>query len=411
MFIARTVEEVRAYVEGGPGGVVIVPTMGALHDGHGRLIERACEEADRRWGDPSRVVVSVFVNPTQFDESADYDRYPRVVESDAAQAAALGAGCVFAPSVEEVYPADGSAGVPPLPDVAFKPILEDAAREGHFAGVCQVVARLFVLVRPEVAIFGAKDWQQGRVVTALSRWLAEQPGGPSVEIVVEPTVREPDGLAMSSRNRFLSEAEREAALSIRRALTRALEGSTPAEAESLMRQELARAGIGGLTPRRARWSVDYAACVDAETLLPPVGGVGDVAMRCLIGVRLGATRLLDNDAWEPVRVSGGVGGAGGYDGDQDGGGSVGKDAVLQKSPLQQFHADHGAQMTEFAGWEMPLQYRGRSKSTSRFGRVAGSSTCRTWGGCGCRVVTRVVCLSVCVRVGSRRWRRGNAVIR
>lgn len=266
---------------------VLVPTMGALHEGHMSLV-RAATEVARRRGEP--VIVTVFVNPTQFNEQSDFDRYPRTLDADAAACERAGADVVFAPPVEEVYPPDREIPVPPLPDVATQPGLEDAARPGHFAGVCQVVNRLFELTRPSAALFGEKDWQQLQVVRALTAR-----GGPGVEIVGLPTVREPDGLAMSSRNRFIPAELREQALAIPRALEAAAgaSGDDPGEAEALMRTTLERAGLGG--------SIDYAVVRDAQTLLSPRRGR---SARALIAARVGPVRLIDNAPWGPGDLAG-----------------------------------------------------------------------------------------------------------
>lgn len=260
-------------------GCVFVPTMGALHEGHFTLVR---EGARRRDGLPGRppVVVSVFVNPTQFNDPADLARYPRTLEADARGCAAAGADALVAPTVEVVYP-PGGVRVPPLPPVAVEPGLEDAHRPGHFAGVCQVVKRLFELVRPRAALFGEKDWQQFRVIDAMAG--AE---GLGVDVVPVPTVREVDGLAMSSRNVFLTSEERPRAAALWRALRAAGTCGTPADAEAAMRAELVAAGL----------RVDYAVVRDASTLrrLRADGGVGG---RALVAARLGSVRLIDNAPW------------------------------------------------------------------------------------------------------------------
>jgi len=178
-----------------------------------------------------------------------------------------------------MYPSPDAAPVPPLPAVAREPGLEDAHRSGHFAGVCQVVLRLFRLLDPDRAIFGEKDWQQLRVVTAMSHEQVLP-----IEIVPHPTLRDPDGLAMSSRNRFLSPAERSAALAIPAALRAAAAEHDPVRAEQAMREVLFGAAL----------SVEYAAVRDAATL---VGHPGNGPGRVLIAARSGRTRLIDNAAW------------------------------------------------------------------------------------------------------------------
>lgn len=261
-------------------GSVVVPTMGALHEGHATLVRRGAEHA-RKTGQP--VVVTVFVNPTQFNEAADFDRYPRTLEADAALCQAAGADMVYAPSVEEVYPPGGSVRPPVLPRVATQPGLEDAHRPGHFAGVCQVVKRLFELTGAATAFFGEKDWQQLCVVRAMVRMLPMD-----VEIIGVETVREADGLAMSSRNRFLSGPDRRRGLAISRALRESLSAATPEEAEAVMRGVLRGEG---LTP-------EYAVVRSAESLLPDADATGP--MRALIAARVGSVRLIDNAAWQPA---------------------------------------------------------------------------------------------------------------
>ena len=267
-------------------GGSLVPTMGALHEGHLELIRIAARSAQP-------VVVSVFVNPTQFDEASDYERYPRMVEDDAERAKDAGAEAVFAPSVEVMYPGGPQRWTVRTPRVGSAPQLEDAARGAlHFEGVAQVVSRLFELVRPRAAVFGEKDWQQLRVVSDLD---ATRDLG--VEVVPGETFREPDGLAMSSRNRFIAEGDRHRALGLQRALRASLAGSSPAEGERLMRDSLRADAI--------EW--DYACVRDAVTLEPwrgDEGGPGGPwddrrAIRSIVAARIGTVRLLDNIAWTP----------------------------------------------------------------------------------------------------------------
>jgi pantoate--beta-alanine ligase len=252
-------------------GGVLIPTMGALHEGHEALIRAG---AARAGGRPC--VVSIFVNPTQFNQPSDYNRYPRTLESDLAACERAGATLVFAPIAEVMYPPGETVPVPVLPAVATCPGLEDRFRPGHFAGVCQVVARLFRLLRPDEAVFGEKDWQQLQVVTAMT---ASE--GLGVYIVPYPTVREPDGLAMSSRNRFLSPEERRGALAISRAL-RAAAGE-----RGMVEERMAREFAGA--PLR----VEYAVVRDGATLGPVVRGR---PARALIAAWAGPTRLIDNAA-------------------------------------------------------------------------------------------------------------------
>ena len=261
-------------------GCALVPTMGALHDGHGSLIRRA-----KAHGRP--VVATVFVNPTQFGPAEDFARYPRTLDHDVALAERCGADAVFAPDAALVYP-DGldaarrEADAWPLPAVAREPRLEDASRPGHFGGVCQVVARLFDLARPAVAVFGEKDWQQLRVIAAMADASADRWG--ALRIEPGPTVREPDGLAMSSRNRYLRPEQRAQALGLVRALQMAASAQRPATAETLMRSTLEAHGL----------EVDYAVVRDAATLLPVHGF--ERPTRGLIAARLDTVRLIDNMA-------------------------------------------------------------------------------------------------------------------
>lgn len=274
MPIVHHAKELHAY-EGG----VFVPTMGGLHDGHAALIELARREADAR-GRLS-VVVSVFVNPKQFEESHDYERYPRTLDHDSAICEARGADCVYAPAVEEVYPPDAPDDDRPIPAVARGPGLEDEYRPGHLEGVCQVVHRLFELVRPSAAVFGEKDWQQLQLARALS---IER--GLGVEVIPGETMREADGLAMSSRNRFLTPKDRERADALYRSLVAARQGDTPEDAETQMRAVLDEAGV----------VTEYAAIRDAETLLDWSPGR---PARALVAGRLGDVRLIDNMDWPP----------------------------------------------------------------------------------------------------------------
>ncbi|MEM8834590.1 MAG: pantoate--beta-alanine ligase [Planctomycetota bacterium] len=275
MRLANTHEQLNDAIGAG-ARAVFVPTMGALHAGHEALIRRAHEIAS----DDHPVVVSVFVNPTQFDEASDFERYPRNMGDDARTCERLGVSALFAPEASEVYP-DGAHGVAEalLPGVARSPALEDAARPGHFAGVYAVVRRLFELVSPGVAIFGEKDWQQLQVVRALV-----DREGMDVEIVGVETVREPGGVAMSSRNTHLSPEQRSMAGAVPKALMLAAAEPDPERAERAARGAMASAGL----------EVEYAAVRDAETLLAPSSGR---SARVLVAARAGRTRLIDNAPW------------------------------------------------------------------------------------------------------------------
>jgi pantoate--beta-alanine ligase len=251
----------------------LVPTMGALHEGHAALINAASSAS-------GFVVVSVFVNPTQFGPTEDFTKYPRTLEADQQVCAGAGATLIFAPGVEEMYPANSftSVEVSRLGDH-----LCGASRPGHFRGVCTVVLKLLNIVRPDLAHFGAKDYQQARIITQMVRDLNVPVG-----VRVEPTVREPDGLALSSRNRYLSATERAVAPRIAQALqgvrSRARLGEVDvARLESALAAELA-------TIPGAR--VDYARIVDAETL-QPLGRLDRPAVAA-VAVFLGTTRLIDN---------------------------------------------------------------------------------------------------------------------
>jgi pantoate--beta-alanine ligase len=250
-----------------------VPTMGNLHAGHHSLVKLAREHADR-------VVASVFVNPTQFGPGEDFDRYPRTPEADAAGLEQAGCDVLWWPSVDTVYPhgADGSVRmrVPGVTDT-----LEGAHRPGHFDGVATVVARLFNQVQPDVAVFGRKDYQQLAVIRYLVRDLAFP-----IEVLAGETLRDADGLAMSSRNQYLSPEERPRAVEIHHALQAmrtAIQEGTPRDVvEAEARARLDEAGF----------AVDYAA-VRTPDLSEPVDGEGGARV-ALVAARLGRTRLIDN---------------------------------------------------------------------------------------------------------------------
>jgi pantoate--beta-alanine ligase len=267
------------------GSVGLVPTMGALHAGHAALIRRARAEMET-------VVVSVFVNPTQFGPAEDFATYPRDLPGDCAEAEANGADLVFAPSVAEVYPAPDSVRVA-VGGLARR--LEGAARPGHFDGVATVVTKLFGAVGCDVAYFGEKDYQQLRLVVQLVRELFLP-----VEIRAVPIVREPDGLALSSRNRRLSPAARCVAPGLYRALCvgRAeVEGGErdPTRVASAIAASLPR------TTEEVPVEVDYAVCVDPETLETPPEVTGPV--RLLVAARVGGIRLIDNLAASPPEAA------------------------------------------------------------------------------------------------------------
>jgi pantoate--beta-alanine ligase len=253
--------------------VGFVPTMGALHEGHLSLVRLAREHADR-------VVASVFVNPAQFGPSEDFNRYPRQPEADAALLAGAGCDLFFLPDVATIYPPGHATFVEPGGAAEG---LESAFRPGHFRGVATVVCVLFNLVRADVAVFGEKDAQQLAVVRQMVRDLHL-----SVEIVPGPTVREADGLAMSSRNAYLSPAERRAATVLHRALraaeTAVVAGERCADAVRRLLQDVLTA------EPLAR--VEYAEVVEAETFRPVQSLEGRLVLP--LAVRVGGTRLIDN---------------------------------------------------------------------------------------------------------------------
>ena len=270
--LASSREELVAALAGRPGRVGFVPTMGALHEGHASLMTRARAEVGE-----GPVVVSVFVNPTQFAPGEDLDRYPRTLEADLDLCAAHGVDVVFVPAVEEMYP-----GGPEAQQVTVDPgplgrVLEGAVRPTHFAGVLTVVAKLFGLVRPDVAVFGQKDFQQ---LALIQRMVADLCVG--VEVIGAETVREADGLALSSRNRYLSETDRVTGLALSRAL-RAAQEAAPDGAEAA---EVAGREVLASTPGL---EVDYFV-VRGNDLGDPTGPEA----RALVAARVGSTRLIDN---------------------------------------------------------------------------------------------------------------------
>lgn len=261
---------------------VFVPTMGALHGGHVALIRRGVSIAAER-DLPGGCVVSIFVNPTQFNDPADYERYARTLDADLAMCRRSGVSVVFSPPLEVVYPPDAPIPTPLLPPVATAPGLEDAGRPGHFAGVCQVVKRLFDLIQPTAAVFGEKDWQQFRVIDAMVHALKLP-----IEIIPAPTVREADGMAASSRNARLTPADRQRARAINHALILAADEPTPEHAERVMARVLAEQSI----------SPEYAVVRDARSLTQPIPGR---PARMLITAIVGGVRLLDNAPWHAHR--------------------------------------------------------------------------------------------------------------
>ena len=261
------------------GEVALVPTMGALHDGHLTLVREAKRNAPA-------VVVSIFVNPTQFGPNEDLAAYPRQLAEDSRLLAAEGVDLLWAPPVDEVYP-EGFATTVSVAGLGEG--LCGASRPGHFDGVATVVAKLFAQVRPDLALFGEKDWQQLAVIRRmacdldLAQPLAER-------IIGVPTVREADGLAMSSRNRYLSAEDRDRAAVLPIAMRKAIAAiEAGAEVSLVLDKTKAALLAGGFA------SVDYVALADAGSL-EPLGRLGERPARLFVAARMGGTRLIDNMA-------------------------------------------------------------------------------------------------------------------
>jgi pantoate--beta-alanine ligase len=262
------------------GSVGFVPTMGALHAGHRSLMQAARQRC-------AVAIASIFVNPTQFAPNEDFSRYPRSLEEDCRMLEAEGVDLVFTPTEDAMYPQDSSTFV----EVAgIGNRLDGASRPGHFRGVATVVAKLFHIVQPDFAFFGQKDAAQLAVLRQMVRDL-----NLAVEMIACPTVREPDGLAMSSRNRYLSNAERREALSLHRALEAAKTLAEHGEYRAMILLEAMSSSL----QQESGVRLDYVALVDPDTLLPRE----DVRSGALlaIGAYVGATRLIDNILLPPTR--------------------------------------------------------------------------------------------------------------
>ena len=269
MNVYRTIAEMRAAIRAAARPLGFVPTMGALHEGHLSLVRAARERCDT-------VVTSIFVNPLQFGPHEDFNQYPRSEETDLAAAEEVKVDIVFLPTVDEMYPSDRSTTVS-VGEITTR--YEGAIRPGHFDGVATVVAKLFGIVQPDVAFFGQKDAQQLAVINRMVADLSM-----SVEVVGCPTIREPDGLALSSRNVYLSADERRRAASLWQALeagATTLQGDDSAAAERAM-HEILQSNVD---------SIDYAAVVDPDSFGPPRPS-GPYLL--IVAARLGETRLIDN---------------------------------------------------------------------------------------------------------------------
>ncbi|MBM3939445.1 MAG: pantoate--beta-alanine ligase [SAR202 cluster bacterium] len=269
----ETVAALRRYIAAAPRPIGLVPTMGALHAGHISLVDAARDDC-------RTVVVSIFVNPTQFAADEDLAQYPRPIDRDLAMLRDSVADAAFTPDAAEMYPPGFATtiavGGPALP-------LEGAMRPGHFAGVATVVAKLLLAAAPDRAYFGQKDGQQVAVVRRLVRDLHIP-----VDIVVGPTVREPDGLAMSSRNVYLSPDQRAAAPAVHRGLLAARRRYVAGERDRAALEAACGQALAGV---REITRIDYVALVDADTMAPWEGAGRPMLA---VAVRMGATRLIDN---------------------------------------------------------------------------------------------------------------------
>jgi len=274
VIVSRSVAELRAAVaERRDGRIGLVPTMGALHDGHAALIRAARAES-------GFVVVSIFVNPTQFGPNEDLASYPRTMEADLEVCAEAGADLIFAPAVAEMYP---ERSVTFVEVKELDQVLCGQSRPGHFRGVATVVLKLFNIVGPDRAYFGAKDYQQARIIQQMVRDL-----NVPVAVRVVPTVREADGLALSSRNRYLSAADRALAPGIYRALLAVRDRARAGEVDVARLESALHAELESIPGAR----VDYARIVDAESLRS-LGRLDRPAVAAA-AVFLGTTRLIDN---------------------------------------------------------------------------------------------------------------------
>lgn len=276
MLVVDTIEQLRSYLTAARAegkSVGLVPTMGALHEGHASLVERSVDENEV-------TVVSVFVNPTQFNDKGDLERYPRTLEADCSLLERLGVDYVFAPSVEEVYPEPDTRVFDFTP---LDKVMEGVYRPGHFNGVAQIVSKLFMCVEPDRAYFGEKDFQQLAIIREMVRQMDFK-----LEIVGCPIVREQDGLALSSRNALLSDAQRHTALAISKTLFASVEyakNHTLAETKKMVEEAIA--ATEGL-------ELEYYEIVDGDTLQPVASWDDTAYVVGCITVYCGKVRLIDN---------------------------------------------------------------------------------------------------------------------
>ena len=277
MEIVKTIAEART-LRAKFGRLALVPTMGALHAGHMSLIAHAKNNA-------AQVGVSIFVNPTQFGPKEDYTKYPRPIEDDLEKCEAAGVDFIFNPPAEEMYPPGAPDVVVDLPSLSS--VLEGKHRPGHFKGVCQVVMKLFNILQPSAACFGQKDYQQLRIIAAMTQSL-----NMPIDVIGCPTLRDPDGLAMSSRNMYLSPEDRQRALSISRALMLAY-----AEFKSGIRQANRLTTTMQKVLLEQHLNIDYIASVDPQTLKSVDKVEGPTLLA--IAARVGNTRLIDNVVVSP----------------------------------------------------------------------------------------------------------------
>ncbi|MBV8227864.1 MAG: pantoate--beta-alanine ligase [Verrucomicrobia bacterium] len=276
MQIVRSPTRMQKLAHSLPRPVVLVPTMGALHEGHLALVDRAKKVSGKK----GTCAASIFVNPTQFGANEDYGRYPRPFGRDCRLLRQTGCDLVFAPSVAQMYAPDASVKVT---ESVLGTVMCGASRPGHFTGVCTVVTKLFQLVQPDVAIFGEKDFQQLTIIRRMTRDL-----NLPVRIIGHPTVREPDGLALSSRNAYLRPDERQQAPLIRRALLEAASELrngpvTRRSLEDAIRREIERGSLA---------KIDYIAVVDPQTL--QAKEPSELPVLLAAAVFFGRTRLIDN---------------------------------------------------------------------------------------------------------------------